>query len=66
MITENNKPTIETIITGKNGSVIVVHRYGVDDFSAWFTDDNHINDEMFGYSVRGSLIQIIREINDEL
>ena len=61
-----NEPTTEAIINGKSGSLIVLHRYGQDDYSAWWTDKDHLNDETYGSSVRGTLMQIMDEMKDEL
>lgn len=56
--------TEETRFVGRSGSDIIIHRYGVDDYSAWITDD--VTKDNHGYSVRGSLIDIMEEIRDEL
>lgn len=56
--------TMETKFVGRSGSDIVIHRYGQDDYSAWFTDD--VTKDTHGYSVRGSLIDIMEEVRDEL
>lgn len=57
--------TIEKIFTGKSGATIVITRYGENDYSAWWTDEDHLNDETFGYSVRGSLNDVVAELKDE-
>lgn len=54
----------ETTFTGKSGITIVIHRYGVDDYSVWFTDDP--SDDTSGYSTRGSFKDILKELKDEL
>lgn len=56
--------TKETSFTGKSGQDIIIHRYGEDDYSAWFTDDP--GDDTSGCSVRGTLLDILEEIADEL
>jgi hypothetical protein len=55
---------METKFVGRSGSDIVIHRYGQDDYSAWFTDD--VTKDTHGYSVRGSLLDIMEEVRDEL
>jgi len=54
------------IIKAASGSIIVVNRYGADDYSAWWTDADHLDDDAFGYSVRGSLSDIMQEMKDDL
>ena len=56
--------TKETRFVGRSGCDIVVHRYGVDDYSAWVTDD--VTKDDHGCSVRGTLIDIMEELRDEL
>lgn len=56
--------TEETRFVGRSGCDIVVHRYGVDDYSAWVTDD--VTKDDHGCSVRGTLIDIMEELRDEL
>ena len=56
--------TEETRFVGRSGCVIVIHRYDVDDYSACVTDD--VTKDDHGYSVRGSLVDIMEEIRDEL
>lgn len=56
--------TTETTFVGRSGSSIVIHRYGQDDYSAWVTDDTTKEDH--GCSVRGTLLDIIEEVRDEV
>ena len=56
--------TTETTFVGRSGDFVVIHRYGQDDYSALFTDD--VNKDTHGSSVRGSLLDIMREVRDEL
>lgn len=56
--------TLETTFTGRSGNYVVIHRYGQDDYSAWFTDDTTKEDH--GCSVRGTLLDIIEECRDEV
>ena len=65
-MTTNYEPTTETVIRHPDGYVTVIQRYGVDDYGAWFTHEDHMDDETFGSSVRGSFIDIIREIREEV
>ena len=59
-------PYTETILEGKSGSLIVINRYGIDDYSAAWTDRDHLYDESFGYSVRGTLKDILDEMKDDI
>ena len=61
-----NNVTQETIINLNDGCCIVIHRYGVDDYSAWFTHKDELDNETFGSSVRGSFVDIVHEIADVL
>ena len=56
--------THETTFTGKSGTTIIIHRYGQDDYSVWFTDDP--DDDTSGCSVRGTFRQILDELKDEI
>lgn len=56
--------TLETTFTGRSGNYVVIHRYGVDDYSVWFTDDP--SNDAHGCSVRGTLVQIIEEMKEEI
>lgn len=58
------EPTKETRFVGRSGQDIIIHRYGHDDYSAWFTDNP--NNNTSGFSVRGTLIDIIEECRDEV
>ena len=57
-------PNVESIITTDYGDLIVITRYGVDDYGAWWTDEEHLYDDTYGSSVRGSFEAIQKEIND--
>lgn len=59
-------PLNEAILTGKSGALLVIDRYGTDDFSVWWTDEEHLYDETYGSSVRGNLAGILNEIKDEI
>ena len=59
-------PTTESVIRKPDGSVIVIQRYGTDDYDAWFTDKDHMDDDTFGSSVRGSFVDIVKEIREEV
>ena len=54
----------ETTFVGRSGDTIVIHRYGHDDYSAWVTDDATKDDH--GCSIRGTLLDIIEEVRDEV
>ena len=50
---------------GNSNELLVIHRYDRDDYSVWFTDVDHLMDDTYGSSDRGSLfviIDIIREV----
>ena len=55
-----------SILTGKSGDLIVIDFYGPDDFGAWWTDEKHLKDDTYGYSVRGTLESILIELKDEI
>ncbi len=57
-------PNVESIIETDYGDLIVITRYGVDDYGAWWTDEEHLYDDTYGSSVRGSFESIQKEIND--
>lgn len=56
--------TTETTFVGRSGNSVVIHRYGQDDYSAWVTDDT--TKDWHGCSVRGTLVDIMEEVADEL
>ncbi len=56
--------TTETTFVGRSGDDVVIHRYGQDDYSVWFTDDTTKDDH--GCSVRGTLLDILEEVRDEV
>lgn len=57
----------EVTFTGKKtGLMITITRYGQDDYCAWWRDESEINKETAGYSVRGTLLDIVSEIKEEV
>ena len=55
----------EASFVGKvSGMYITVMRHGRDDYEAWW-HENENDDELRGYSVRGTAEQIIAEIKEE-
>lgn len=44
--------------------LIVIDRYGVNDYGAWATDEEHLYDETFGTSVRGSMETVLHDIKN--
>lgn len=56
--------TNETTFVGRSGDSVVITRYGQDDYGAWFTDDT--TKDTHGSSVRGSLLDILEEVRDEV
>lgn len=59
-------PYTETILTDTSGDLIVIDRYGPDDFGAWWTDAEHLYDDTFGSSVRGTLEAILHELKNKI
>ena len=58
------KVTLETKFVGRSGQDIIIHRYGENDYSVWFTDDP--GDDTSGCSVRGTMLDILEEVADEV
>lgn len=56
--------TQESAFTGRSGDRIIIHRYGVDDYAAWITDDE--TNDTHGCSVRGTFLDILEELRDEV
>ena len=57
----------ETIVPFGDGSdLMVITRFGIDDYDVWFTDVNHLTDESYGSSARGSFASILDEIKEVL
>lgn len=48
----------------KSGQLITVTKYGEDDYSAWWHDSEN-SSETEGYSVRGTMWDIMREMKGE-
>ena len=48
--------TTETTFTGKSGETIIIQRYGRDDYAGVIGE----------YSVRGTLLQVLQEIAEEI
>lgn len=61
---KTNEPTFEAQFTGKDGIVVIIYRYGINDYSAWFTDEENIDNDSYGSSVRGSLLDVFNEVID--
>lgn len=59
-------PYTEAILTGKSGVLLVIDRYDVNDYGIWWTDEEHLYDDIYGTSVRGSLEDILHELKDEI
>ena len=57
-------PDVETIISTNSGDLIVIDRYGPDDFSAWWTDEENLYNPSYGCSIRGTLEDILIELKD--
>ena len=55
-----------TFIGKKSGQLITVHKYGHDDYSAWWRDASERNMENRGFSVRGTAKEIIEELEGEI
>ena len=50
----------------KTGLLITVYQHGDDDYSACWRDETEKDDELAGFSVRGTKQQIIDEIKEEI
>lgn len=61
-----HNPYTVSILTTKSGGLIVIDCYGPDDFGAWWTDENHLESDTYGCSVRGSLKDILRELRYDI
>ena len=59
-------PYAETIIEVESDYLIVIDRYGTNDYGVWWTDEDHLYDDTFGSSVRGSFDGILYELKDIL
>ena len=56
-----------TFLGKKTGLLITVHRWGLDDYSAWWREDNEDRDYDFaGCAERGSAEQIIKALEGEI
>lgn len=56
--------TDEVTFSGRSGHKVVLQRYGKNDYAVWVTDDP--TNELSGCSTRGTFLQILDEIRDEL
>lgn len=59
-------PYTDAIITTDSGYVIVVDRYDVDDYGVWWTDKDHLYDDTFGCSTRGSFESILHNLKNDI
>ena len=59
-------PYTESIILGENDVVIIIDRYDIDDYGAWWTDGEHLYDETYGASCRGTFEDVIHNIKDDI
>ena len=48
------------------GLLITVYKHGDDDYSAWWRDESERDNELAGFSVRGTKEQILDEIKEEI
>lgn len=48
------------------GLLITVYQHGDDDYSAWWRDESERDNELAGFSVRGTKEQILDEIKEEI
>ena len=58
--------TEATFLGNKSGQLITVHKYGPDDYSAWWRDESERDMENRGFSVRGTAKDIIAELKGEI
>ena len=54
----------EVTFTGRSGALITIARNSANDYEAWIRDDE-TRTETDGFSVRGSLLDVIRDLIDE-
>lgn len=59
-------PYTEAILTGKSGVLLVIDRYGVNDYGVWWTDEEHLYDEFYGTSSRGTFEVLLENIKDDI
>lgn len=57
---------LKEFVGKKTGCLITVTRYGENDYSAWWRVESEKDNPHAGYSVRGTLAQIINEIMEEV
>ena len=62
----SNNPDEATFVGKKTGQLITVTRNGKDDYEAWWRDESEADKETAGYSVRGTMLQIIDELKGEI
>ena len=60
----DSEVTVESVTKIDDGSHILIDRYGVNDYSVWFTDDP--KDNTSGCSTRGTLMDIFDELKGVL
>lgn len=46
----------------KESCLVVIDRYGANDYGAWWTNEEHLYDDSYGDSVRGTLQDILSEL----
>lgn len=61
-----DRTCVVTIIGKKTGQAITLQHYGDDDYGAWFRDVTDYHNELAGFSVRGTLVQVLDEIKEEV
>ena len=59
-------PYTESIIDIGSDTLLVIDRYDVNDYGVWWTDKEHLYDETYGTSCRGTLETILHNISDDL
>ena len=59
-------PYTGAIIDIGSDTLLVIDRYDVNDYGVWWTDKEHLYDETYGTSCRGTLEVILHNINDDL
>ena len=69
----NHKITIPSVrddfaefVGRKTGMLITVTKYGDDDYDAWWRYESERDNETAGYSVRGTMAQIVDELEGEV
>ena len=62
----SDNPNEASFVGKKTGIYITVTKHGPDDYSVWFRDEFAKDDITAGFSVRGTMMDIVNEIREEV